>query len=187
LVVALGAHAPVLVTVLHVVTEAARDPTLAGMPATSAADGFTGAEVTAGTRADRHAWRSTAGAYCHQATSWLRLNGVRARGEVRSGDVVEEVARAALEEADCVVMATRARAGVTRWAPDSIADRLMRRLATPVLVLRSNRTQPVLPAMLTPLRSPAAVPGDSAHVPSAVAAGSRRGISSEVPWVHTPS
>ncbi|HDQ71742.1 MAG TPA: universal stress protein [Chloroflexi bacterium] len=62
---------------------------------------------------------------------------------VRFGRPAEEILRFVEEvKADLVVMSTHGRSGITQWVFGSIADRVLRRVTCPVLLVRAGYTQP---------------------------------------------
>jgi nucleotide-binding universal stress UspA family protein len=65
----------------------------------------------------------------------LAARGIAATGEVRRGDVVDELATAA-ESADLLVMATHGQVGIGALWSGSVAQRLLARLACPAILLR---------------------------------------------------
>jgi nucleotide-binding universal stress UspA family protein len=147
LLVSWAARFPVLATVLHVrhrPRDAASGPPglllpafhLAGVAAITP-DAAPGPWYAAEYRG--LGTRLAIGTYCHQVVDWLRRHGVRARCEIRDGDIAEELVRAAHAEADLIAVGMRARGGVTRWAVDSVAERLMRTARCPVLAVRTYR------------------------------------------------
>jgi nucleotide-binding universal stress UspA family protein len=65
--------------------------------------------------------------------------GIAARGVVRVGTPADEIVRAANEEkAAMIVLGTHGRGGVQRLMLGSVADRVLRRAACPVLVVREG-------------------------------------------------
>lgn len=67
--------------------------------------------------------------------------GIAARGVVRVGTPADEIVRAANEEkAAMIVLGTHGRGGVQRLMLGSVADRVLRRAACPVLVVRDNES-----------------------------------------------
>lgn len=69
----------------------------------------------------------------------LRDAGIKAESEVLYGEhVVDEIAEyAEKNEIDLVVIATHGRSGVSRWVWGSIADRILRSICVPVLMVRA--------------------------------------------------
>lgn len=61
---------------------------------------------------------------------------VTVESAVLYGDPAAEIARSAEGEADLVIMATRARTGVERWAYGSVADGVLRDVRAPLLLVR---------------------------------------------------
>ena len=80
------------------------------------------------------------------------------KGEVAVGYPAEEILRYAAEkEADLILMATHGRSGVRRWVLGSVADKVLRSAALPVLLIRAGMSKDVAyetwssPKMLVPL------------------------------------
>jgi nucleotide-binding universal stress UspA family protein len=132
----LGASLTVTATVLHVLPGAA-DPACLATVDTLSPPADRG-------RPRRLCW-ATAAAYCHRAAGWLGAHGVQSRVELRAGDTVEEIERAALEGADVVVLATGGSAAGPPWSLDSMADRLLRCSPFPLLLVRPSGAEPVIP------------------------------------------
>ena len=95
----------------------------------------------------------TAAAYCQRVADWLGRHGVPAQVELRSGDPVEEIGRAALDLA-------LQRGGLLAlglpealpWRFGYTAERLLRAVPAPVLQLRSRRQEHVVPdELLVPI------------------------------------
>jgi nucleotide-binding universal stress UspA family protein len=80
------------------------------------------------------------------------------KGEVTVGYPAEEILRYAAEkEADLILMATHGRSGVRRWVLGSVADKVLRSAALPVLLIRAGMPKDAAyerwssPKMLVPL------------------------------------
>jgi nucleotide-binding universal stress UspA family protein len=80
------------------------------------------------------------------------------KGEVAVGYPAEEILRYAAEkEADLILMATHGRSGVRRWVLGSVADKVLRSAALPVLLIRAGMPKDAAyetwssPKMLVPL------------------------------------
>jgi nucleotide-binding universal stress UspA family protein len=73
--------------------------------------------------------------YLAAVVARLTAQGLSATGEVRRGDVVDEVAAAAAD-ADLLIMATHGQAGVEALMSGSVGPRLLARLTCPVILLR---------------------------------------------------
>lgn len=74
-------------------------------------------------------------AYLEEQAAWLRERGATVTTELREGDVVGEL-RDAASRADLVVLATHGRGGIERAWLGSVADSLVRTVATPLLLIR---------------------------------------------------
>lgn len=76
-------------------------------------------------------------AYLAGVVSRLTEEGLKAESEIRRGEVTEEILRHAEEmHADLLVMSTHGRSGLGRWVYGSVADRVLRHAAVPVLLVR---------------------------------------------------
>src|SRR5206468_11511875 len=65
-----------------------------------------------------------------------RDSEVEAKTIVKTGDIAHEIQRAAREtKADMVIVGKHARSAVERWFIGSTTDRLLRRTATPLLII----------------------------------------------------
>jgi nucleotide-binding universal stress UspA family protein len=138
LVVQLGVRLNARVTILHVLKHDAvlddpREVTQWTAPWTK-------------TRYEHHVQRRltwvTAAAYCRRIVAWIERHGVRADLEIRTGNVVEEVALAAMDRADLVAMSF---AEGTSWKAGALPREIVRAVArggTPVLLARSHRAEP---------------------------------------------
>lgn len=64
--------------------------------------------------------------------------GLTMRIELLNGQVADTLADYATKEGfDLIIMATHGRGGISRWAFGSVADRVMRSVNTPVLMVRA--------------------------------------------------
>jgi nucleotide-binding universal stress UspA family protein len=83
------------------------------------------------------------------------LADLNVRGELRYGDVVEQLLAAAREtNADLIAMATHGRQGVARAWFGSVTERVLAESPVPVLVLRADSEAPTsLNSMLVPVES----------------------------------
>jgi nucleotide-binding universal stress UspA family protein len=76
--------------------------------------------------------------YIRRMTFQAINDGLRCRGLVRSGFAAETILDAARsEDASLIAMSTHGRTGLSRWILGSVAEKIVRASATPVLVLRS--------------------------------------------------
>jgi nucleotide-binding universal stress UspA family protein len=86
----------------------------------------------------------------HDAFGYLAEVGARARavatvsvwGDVRHGNVIDEIVSAADQPADLIVMTSHGRGGLARLRLGSVADAVVHRTARPVLVVRPPSTTP---------------------------------------------
>ncbi len=76
--------------------------------------------------------------YLKEIAARLGKAGINARAEVVYGKAGEALSDFATENrTDLVVIATHGRSGISRWAWGSIADRLVRSVCAPVLIVRA--------------------------------------------------
>jgi len=77
--------------------------------------------------------------YLERLAGGLKGRGVTAEAAVLFGaDVAEELVNyAERTQVDLVIIATHGRSGVTRWVWGSMADRILRAMSTPVLMVRA--------------------------------------------------
>jgi nucleotide-binding universal stress UspA family protein len=78
-------------------------------------------------------------AYLEEQAESLRQQGLAVETAVRVGNPVEEIVEQALaRQADLILMTTHGRTGLARWALGSVAERVARAAAMPVLLIPSN-------------------------------------------------
>jgi nucleotide-binding universal stress UspA family protein len=76
--------------------------------------------------------------YIQTITDRAKSNGVTVRGEVQIGRPSVKLAEYANSGGfDLVLIATHGRSGVSRWVWGSVADRLLRAVCVPVLMVRA--------------------------------------------------
>ncbi|RJQ38983.1 MAG: universal stress protein [Dehalococcoidia bacterium] len=81
--------------------------------------------------------------YLAETATRLAKAGVNARPYVVFGKAAEALAEFATKNsADLVVIATHGRSGVSRWVWGSVADRLLRSIIAPILVIRAPGCTP---------------------------------------------
>lgn len=79
---------------------------------------------------------ASAVAYLEEQAQQLRDEGLTVEIAVRLGSPVEEILEQALaRQADLIVMTTHGRTGLARWALGSVAERVARAAAVPVLLI----------------------------------------------------
>jgi nucleotide-binding universal stress UspA family protein len=83
-------------------------------------------------------------AYLSQQAGRVRKAGFAAEADVRAGRAAEEVVEAA-KGVDLVLVATHGRSGVARWWLGSVADKVVREVACPVLLIGPNVQQELAP------------------------------------------
>jgi nucleotide-binding universal stress UspA family protein len=76
--------------------------------------------------------------YLKQLTSKVKYPGVDVEWKVVSGNEADSIAEYVKKsEIDLVIIATHGRSGVSRWVMGSVADRVMRSVCSPVLMIRA--------------------------------------------------
>jgi nucleotide-binding universal stress UspA family protein len=86
-------------------------------------------------------------AYLNQQAGRVRNAGFEAEVDVRTGRAAEEVVEAA-KGVDLVLIATHGRSGVARWWLGSVADKVVREVPCPVLLIGPNVQQELAPSRL---------------------------------------
>jgi nucleotide-binding universal stress UspA family protein len=82
--------------------------------------------------------RAEAERYISQVKAKIKLNGVEVRTEVLDGNPAESLAEYATQKGmDLIVIATHGRSGVSRWVWGSVADRILRSVCVPVMMVRA--------------------------------------------------
>ena len=113
---------------------------------------------------------------CRRVADWLERHGVPAQVELRTGDAVEEIGRAALD------LALHRGGLLALGLPEALpwrfgysAERILRAAQVPVLQLRSARCEHVVPLEEAPAESAAtgATDAERAAVSLLAAAGER--------------
>ncbi len=85
---------------------------------------------------EHEAW---AKGYLDKVVKQLQKDGVAAKGVVVKGNPSENILNYAEKNGiDLIVMSTHGRSGPARWALGSVADRVVRLSAVPVMVVRSS-------------------------------------------------
>ena len=93
-----------------------------------------GADAEAGKMANS-AWN-----YLSRTADRLKEKGLNARPQVLVGGAAEEIIRFAKSEgADLIVMASRGRTGFNRWQLGSVADKVIRAVDIPVVLVKPKR------------------------------------------------
>jgi nucleotide-binding universal stress UspA family protein len=76
--------------------------------------------------------------YLKETLARLKKSGVNARAKVVYGKASEALSDYATKhDIDLVIIATHGRSGVSRWVWGSVADRLVRSVSAPVLMVRA--------------------------------------------------
>ncbi|MFH1087551.1 MAG: universal stress protein [Chloroflexota bacterium] len=82
--------------------------------------------------------RAVATAYLNNIVSGIRYEGATVKTQVLYGNPADSLADYATKNnVELVVIATHGRSGVRRWVWGSVADRLLRSLCLPVLMVRA--------------------------------------------------
>ncbi len=81
--------------------------------------------------------RGAAETYIQTVVDGMKSKGVTVRGEVLIGKPAEKLAEYANNGGfDLVIIATHGRSGISRWVWGSVADRLLRAVCVPILMVR---------------------------------------------------
>ncbi len=87
--------------------------------------------------------RGAAEAYIRTVADGMKSNGVTVRGEVLIGKPAEKLAEYANQGLfDLLIIATHGRSGISRWVWGSVADRLLRSVCVPILMVRASGCVP---------------------------------------------
>ena len=78
--------------------------------------------------------------YLDKISAGLTGRGLKVSTHVRYGDAAEEILAHAEKYGSIIVMTTHGGGGLTRWAMGSVADKVIRRSAKPVLLIRTVKT-----------------------------------------------
>ena len=90
-----------------------------------------------------HELSTTGAAYCQRVAQWLTQHGVPSKIELRAGNTVEEIGRAAHGRMDLLALGLPE---ALPWRFGYSAEQLLRRSGVPVLQLRSRRGEAVVPS-----------------------------------------
>jgi len=81
--------------------------------------------------------------YLKKITARLKKAGIKARAEVIHGRACEAlIDYANKNDIDLVIIATHGRSGISRWVWGSVAERLLRSICVPVLMVRAPGSVP---------------------------------------------
>jgi nucleotide-binding universal stress UspA family protein len=76
--------------------------------------------------------------YLSEIVSRVKYEGTNVQSEVLVGKVADTLADyATKKEVDLIIIATHGRSGVSRWVYGSVADRILRSVCVPVLMVRA--------------------------------------------------
>ena len=79
--------------------------------------------------------KESAEAYLKKTAETLQQDGVNISWAIENGSAAEEILKySQVNDVDLIIMSTHGRSGVTRWAMGSVADRVIRTSAAPVLL-----------------------------------------------------
>ena len=79
-----------------------------------------------------------AGEYLDQLVGRVKLDGVEVQKQLIAGRAADSIAEYATEnDVDLIAIATHGRSGVSRWAWGSVADRVLRSVCAPILMVRA--------------------------------------------------
>ena len=82
--------------------------------------------------------RTIAEDYLKEMRSRLNYNWASVESEVLEGKVAEKLADYATKnDVDLILIASHGRSGITRWVTGSVADRVLRSVCVPVLMIRA--------------------------------------------------
>ncbi len=83
--------------------------------------------------------------YLKKIVAHLKKTGVNARADLVYGKAGEALSDyVAKNKIDLVIIATHGRSGVSRWVWGSVADRLIRSINVPVLMVRASEGMPAV-------------------------------------------
>jgi nucleotide-binding universal stress UspA family protein len=83
-------------------------------------------------------WRMNVASYLQQLAQSIQAEGVNCLCKAELGDVVSTIIdTAASEEVDLLVMSTHGRTGLSRWVYGSVANKVLRGVACPLLVIHN--------------------------------------------------
>jgi nucleotide-binding universal stress UspA family protein len=82
--------------------------------------------------------KASAEKYLSQLVNRTKYNGIKILSETMVGKVAESIAEyAADNDVDLITIATHGRSGVSRWVWGSVADRILRSVCVPILMVRA--------------------------------------------------
>ena len=92
-------------------------------------------------------------AYLDEQAATARGSGFAVETVVRIGRAADEIVEAA-EGIDLLLIATHGRSGISRWWLGSVADKIVREVACPVLIIGPNVQQDLAPAKISRILLP---------------------------------
>ncbi len=82
--------------------------------------------------------KDAAVSYLAQLEGRIKYDGINIKTQVITGKAADSIAEYATKSAiDLIIVATHGRSGISRWVWGSVADRLLRSLCIPVLMVRA--------------------------------------------------
>ena len=83
-------------------------------------------------------FKDAAEKYLSRIVNGVKYDGVKVQSKVVSGKPAESIADyAAKNKVDLIIIATHGRSGASRWVWGSVADKLLRSVQVPVLMVRA--------------------------------------------------
>ena len=73
--------------------------------------------------------------YISNEANKLNKEGLKVIGTILEGNAAEKILDYAANNVDLIIMSTHGRSGISRWAMGSVADRVARHSAVPVLLI----------------------------------------------------
>jgi nucleotide-binding universal stress UspA family protein len=81
--------------------------------------------------------------YLDQLVGRVKLDGVEVQKQLITGRAADSIAEYATgNDIDLIAIATHGRSGVSRWAWGSVADRVLRSVCAPILMVRAPGCAP---------------------------------------------
>ena len=112
------------------------------LPARLPAQGEFGFQEKDRREIDEHR-KTTAGAYLEKIVQKTVLEGAVLSYEVLEGNVAETLANWAEQNGvDLIIIASHGRSGVGRWVMGSVADRILRSVCVPIMMIRAPGCAP---------------------------------------------
>jgi nucleotide-binding universal stress UspA family protein len=85
-------------------------------------------------------YRSEAQSYMERIVKQIQEGGLNVRADIIQGEAAESIVDYVdKQKVNLVIMATHGRSGIRRWAMGSVADKVVRHLNVPVLLVRAHK------------------------------------------------